>query len=78
MNNISRKLTSTLRKCLRTFATQVKKANNDSVTRREYLQFSKSKLTDFGELPHGEIPEALKTSRPTIVRKLENGVRIGG
>lgn len=40
------------------------------------MQFSKSRLTEFGELPFGEIPEALKVSRPTGYRSLENGVKV--
>jgi processing peptidase subunit beta len=40
------------------------------------LQFSKSGLTDFGELPQGEIPEALKYDRPSQVTELENGIRV--
>ena len=40
--------------------------NNTSVTRREqYLQFSKEPImSNFGELPFGEIPEPLKYVRP--------------
>lgn len=34
------------------------------VARRERLQFSKDRLTEFGELPIGEIPEALRYDRP--------------
>jgi len=34
------------------------------VARRDRLQFSKERLTDFGDLPAGEIPEALKFDRP--------------
>ena len=48
-----------------------------SVSERSYeLQFSKKKLTDFGELPHGQIPDALKVSRPIGLTKLSNGVRV--
>lgn len=32
---------------------------------RSLNQFTKSRLTDFGELPVGEIPEALKFDRPS-------------
>jgi hypothetical protein len=32
---------------------QVTKANNTAPARRERLQFSKHRLVDFGELPHG-------------------------
>jgi len=39
------------------------------VVRGERLQFSKAKLTDFGDLPLGQIPDALKYDRPH--RKLE-------
>lgn len=48
-----------------------------SVGERSYeLQFSKKKLTDFGELPTGEIPDALKVSRPSSFTKLPNGVKV--
>lgn len=54
----------------RGFATQV--GNKDlaaqntdrAVSRSQRLQFSKEKLTEFGDLPLGEIPEALKYNRP--------------
>ena len=34
------------------------------VTRSEKLQFSKHRLVDFGQLPLGEIPDALQYDRP--------------
>ena len=34
------------------------------IVRNEKLQFSKHRLVDFGELPLGEIPDALKYDRP--------------
>ena len=34
------------------------------VARSDKLQFSKHRLVDFGELPQGEIPEALQFDRP--------------
>jgi hypothetical protein len=37
---------------------------------------TKAKLTDFGELPIGEIPEALKYDRAIAQTQLENGVRV--
>jgi len=46
------------------------------VETRYRLQFTKSRLTDFGELPLGEIPEALKFDRPTNVTVLDNGVKV--
>jgi processing peptidase subunit beta len=36
------------------------------------LQFSKSALVDFGELPAGEIPEALKYDRPSGIKYILN------
>ena len=38
------------------------------------MQFSKKRLTDFGDLPAGEIPEALRYSRPTFHKTLSNGI----
>ncbi len=55
---------------------EIAKTTSKAPSRREYLQFSKSRLIDFGELPHGQIPDALKTSRPSTLDKLQNGVRI--
>lgn len=49
--------------------------NIDSTGRR--LQFSKEKLVDFGELPRGEIPEALNYNPKTGSTVLSNGVKIG-
>jgi processing peptidase subunit beta len=38
------------------------------------MQFSKKRLTDFGDLPAGEIPEALKFSKPVFQKTLSNGI----
>lgn len=51
---------------------QVVNAAKATPVRRQRLQFSKHRLVDFGELPHGEIPEALAVIRPTNVNKLSN------
>jgi processing peptidase subunit beta len=42
----------------------------------ESVQFSKSRLTDFGELPRGEIPNALKYSPAHSHIRLSNGVQV--
>ena len=42
----------------------------------ESVQFSKGRLTDFGELPRGEIPNALKYSPATSHIRLSNGVQV--
>lgn len=55
---------------------QVTKASNTAPARRDRLQFSKHRLVDFGELPHGEIPEALRAVRPTQQHKLSNEIRV--
>lgn len=46
------------------------------VTKRDKLQFSKERLTDFGDLPLGEIPEALKYDRAVETSQLNNGVKV--
>jgi processing peptidase subunit beta len=46
------------------------------VIRNDRLQFSKHRLTDFGELPLGQIPDALKYDRPHQLSQLNNGVRV--
>lgn len=55
---------------------QVTRAGQTAPARRDHLQFSKQRLVDFGELPHGEIPEALRAVRPTQQTKLGNEVRV--
>lgn len=57
---------------LSSFFSQVTKAANTAPARRDKLQFSKHRLVDFGELPHGEIPEALRAVRPSQTQKLSN------
>ena len=42
----------------------------------DVTQFSKAKLVNFGELEDGEIPEALKFSRPCQIQSLSNGLRV--
>jgi hypothetical protein len=45
--------------------------------KESHLQFSKTPiLENFGELPLGEIPEALKYIRPFEMTVLDNGVRV--
>ena len=66
-----------LLRSLRAGFSQVTKAANSAPARRERLQFSKHRLLDFGELPHGEIPEALRAVRPSEVHKLSNEIRVG-
>jgi predicted Zn-dependent peptidase len=39
-------------------------------------QFSKQRLTNYGELPIGEIPEALKYTRPLETTTISNGIRV--
>lgn len=55
---------------------QVTRAGTTAPARRDHLQFSKHRLVDFGELPHGEIPEALRAVRPSQTHKLTNEVRV--
>jgi len=64
-------------KLYRQFST-IQKAtqNTGAVAKREYLQFSKKRLTDFGELPQGQIPEALEYDLHSTVSTLRNGVTI--
>ena len=66
-----------LLKSSRACFSEVTKSSTRAPVRRERLQFSKQRLVDFGELPHGEIPEALKAIRPTDIQRLSNEVRVG-
>lgn len=63
---------------LRAFFSQVTDASKrgGQVSTRDNLQFSKKRLVDFGELPHGEIPTALQYSKPSSLNKLSNGVTV--
>ena len=59
---------SKLKQFLKNFSTtnQIIKpttAKTNQLVKREKLQFSKQKLSEFGELPQGEIPEALLFDR---------------
>lgn len=56
---------------------QVTRATASAPARRDHLQFSKHRLVDFGELPHGEIPDALRAVRPAQHARLGNEVRVG-
>lgn len=60
----------------RAFFSNLTKSKGSAPAPREYLQFSKKRLVDFGELPFGEIPDALKYRRPNSLIKLSNGVRV--
>lgn len=53
-----------------------KNTSSTGVARRDRLQFSKDRLTDFGDLPVGEIPEALKWDRQVETSQLNNGVKV--
>jgi len=74
MNKVAR--TARLFRNIRFGFSEVTKAKNSAPARRERLQFSKHRLVDFGELPHGEIPEALRAVRPATFEKLSNEVRV--
>jgi hypothetical protein len=58
------------------FASEIERTTSRGVAKRDYLQFSKSRLTEFGELPHGAIPDALKVTRPVGYKILSNGVKV--
>lgn len=54
-----------------------KDLNFEVTTKSHHLQFSKAPILDnFGELPQGEIPEALKFVRPFEMTTLDNGIRV--
>lgn len=74
MNKVAR--TARFLRALRFGFSEVTRPNVSAPARRERLQFSKHRLVDFGELPHGEIPEALRAVRPTNFQKLSNEVRV--
>ena len=59
--------------------TSVSNAGNDSSLQSRFttFQFTKEKCTDFGDLPRGEVPDALKVDPKFDHVKLDNGVQIG-
>jgi processing peptidase subunit beta len=69
---------------MRFFSTSTSAGNRDisaanvdrAIVKGQRLQFSKNKLTDFGDLPLGKIPEALRYDRESNLTKLNNGVRV--
>jgi len=74
-------------------SSELSSAKATGVVKREKLQFSKKRLTDWGELPQGEIPDALQYDRPfgnfsflkfsqkkrilLELSSLDNGVKVG-
>lgn len=77
MNRIAvRSSRALLNRIIGSFASEIEKASINGVIKRDFLQFSKSRLTEFGELPFGEIPDALKVSRPLGYQNLSNGVKV--
>eukprot|EP01017_Pseudomicrothorax_dubius_P028600 TRINITY_DN3402_c0_g1_i1.p1 TRINITY_DN3402_c0_g1~~TRINITY_DN3402_c0_g1_i1.p1 ORF type:complete len:519 (+),score=156.42 TRINITY_DN3402_c0_g1_i1:145-1701(+) len=62
----------------RGFSQVVKSAatTGKGVARPERYQFNNSRLVEFGELPFGEIPDALAVDRPFNLSTLSNGVRV--
>lgn len=69
INRLSTRRTQKIFNLLAPFS-QVAHSQGRTPAQRDTLQFSKKRLVDFGELPHGEIPNALQFSRPTTFDKL--------
>ena len=67
---------ATLLKQYRALFSEITPKQSSPLARRDRLQFGKSRLVDFGELPHGEIPDALQTIRPSTFNKFSNQVRV--
>lgn len=59
---VRRSLSKATRCCFAT--SELSSAQATSLLKREKLQFSKKRLTDWGELPPGEIPDALQYDHP--------------
>lgn len=64
LNRLFQRGSRALARHIRTFASNVQKTAEANVGPTSYTQFSRGAQTDFGELPFGEIPEALKYDRP--------------
>ena len=74
MRLVEKKLTRGLIKTLKYGFSNLSRRHSDDLTRFDSMQFSKKRLTDFGDLPAGEIPEALKFSKPVFNKTLSNGI----
>lgn len=74
MRLVERKITRSLLKAPRYSFSSISRRNIDDLTVFDRMQFSKKRLTDFGDLPSGEIPEALKYSKPVFQKTLTNGI----
>ena len=60
------------------FSHEVQDVKASSISSKlKTFQFSKEKLVDFGELPRGEIPDALKVNPKFDHVVLENNAQIG-
>ena len=56
----------------------VKGSSDSSMTQKlKTFQFSKESLTDFGDLPRGEIPSSLKVDPKFDHVQLDNGAQVG-
>jgi processing peptidase subunit beta len=74
MRLIEKKALRTLLKTPRFSFSGLSTRKQDDLTRFDHMQFSKKRLTDFGDLPAGEIPDALKYSKPVFQKTLSNGI----
>lgn len=54
----------------------LQKSAGTGVAKNSNLQFSKARLTEFGDLPQGEIPEALNYDLPFSSTQLKNGITV--
>ena len=54
-----------------------KTSSEDLQTRIKTFQFSKEVLTDFGDLPRGQVPQSLQVDPKFDHFKLKNGSQIG-
>lgn len=79
LNRVLRK-TNTVRNLLKMrFSENLPKKNNESrlSNAQKAFQFRKDELIDFGELPRGEIPDALKIDPKFDLVNLPNAAKIG-
>jgi processing peptidase subunit beta len=74
MRLVERKIARSLLKAPRYSFSSISRRKIDDLTVYDRMQFSKKRLTDFGDLPAGEIPDALKYSKPVFQKTLSNGI----
>lgn len=73
----SKNLKNNLRRCFAEQNQLKETKSSDLSGQLKTFQFTKERLTDFGELPRGEIPEALNYNPVFEHKTLQNNAQVG-